>query len=62
MTEANTRPRYRVDLLSLALLVVSLVSIVLVLIGIHRHGSSPIWLWFPVALALWNVATLRRRV
>lgn len=50
-----------VNLLSAALLLVSLVCIALTLIGISRHGSAAYWVFVPTVLAVWNILTLRRR-
>jgi hypothetical protein len=49
------------NLLSVALLLVSLVCIVLALIGIVRDGSAAFWVFVPTALAVWNILTIRRR-
>lgn len=51
----------QINLLSVALLLVSLVCIVLVLIGVSRHGSAAYWVFVPTALAVWNILTIRRR-
>lgn len=50
----------RVNLLSVAVLMVALVGIALVLIGVARSGSSPLWVLPPMALAFWCIMTLRK--
>lgn len=49
----------RVDLISLAMLFVAVVSIAVMLIGIIDRGSAPWLLIVPTALGFWSILHLR---
>jgi hypothetical protein len=63
LTLHRSRPQRkgrRLDPLSVVLLVVASVAFVLVIVGIVGFRTSPLWLLPPIALALWNLLTLRK--
>lgn len=60
MQAHHGRDRRKLDTLSAVLLVVALVVFAAVLTGMAAWGTSPLWLLPPAALAIWNLATLRK--
>ena len=59
----SRRPRKndgRLDLVNLAVLFTSAVAIALVLVGVARSGSDPVFVTFPMLLGIWAILNLRR--
>ena len=48
-----------VDLVSLAVLFTCSVAIALVLVGVARSGTDPIFLAFPTLISIWAILNLR---
>lgn len=50
----------RVDTVSLAVLFTAVVAIALILVGIARGGTSPLFLILPTVVGCWAIFGLRR--
>jgi hypothetical protein len=60
---ANHRPKPFVgelNLVSLAVLFTCCVAIALVLVGVVRSGTAPVFVVFPTLVSVWAILTLRR--